>query len=161
MRKIEEGKKHLVAAKLKETPKSKLKVGEPAQASLSQAPDPVVKRATAQETTNQETQILKKTRIEESKRPQLDPGIFNVVSAEGPVLAESEPMEVSVSSEPASSSKRPYPSGRDPEGGEEEMIINLLLAFRTGYLASIAGERYPICEERFNRDIYNKFEISY
>ena len=34
MGKTEEGKKRLAAAKLKETPKSKLKVGEPVQASL-------------------------------------------------------------------------------------------------------------------------------
>ena len=53
MGKTEEGKKRLAAAKLKETPKSKLKVGEPGQASLPQAPDPVAKRATAQETTSQ------------------------------------------------------------------------------------------------------------
>ena len=124
MGKTEEGKKRLAAAKLKETPKSKLKVGEPAQASLPQSPDPVAKRTTAQETTSQEAQVLKKTRTAESKRPRLDPGVSSAASAQQPAPAEPEPMEVSASSEPASSSKRPYPGGRDPEGGEEEMVTN-------------------------------------
>ena len=128
-----------------------MKVGEPAQASLPQAPDLVAKRATEQETTSQEAQVLKKTRTEESKRPRLDPGVSSAASAQGPVPAEPEPMEVSASSEPASSSKRPYPGGR----------TNLLLTLRTGYLASVAGEPYPVCEERFDTDIYDKFETSY
>ena len=104
---------------------------------------------------------MKKTRTEESKRLRLDPGVSSAASAQGPVSAEPEPMEVSASSEPASSSKRPYPGGRDPEGGEEEMVTNLLLTLRTGYSASVAGEPYPVCEERLDTDIYGKFETSY
>ena len=157
MGKTEEGKKRLAAAKLKETPKSRLKVGEPAQASLPQAPDPVAKRTTAQETASQEAQVLKKTRTEESKRPRLDPGVSSAASSQGPVPAEPEPMEVSASSEPASSSKRPYPGGI----GILKEVTNLLLTLRTGYLASVAGEPYPVCEERFDTDIYDKFETSY
>ena len=103
---------------------------------------------------------MKKTRTEESKRPRLDPGVSSAASAQGPVPAEPEPMEVSASSEPASSSKRPYPGGRDPEGGEEEMVTHLLLTLCAGYLASVAGEPYPVCEERFDTDIYDKFETS-
>ena len=41
------------------------------------------------------------------------------------------------------------------------MVTNLLLTLRTGYLASVAGEPYPVCEERFDTDIYDKFETSY
>ena len=160
MGKTEEGNKRLAAAKLKETPKSRLKVGEPAQASLPQAPDPVAKRTTSQETASQEAQVLKKTRTEESKRPRLDPGVSSAASAQGPVPAEPEPMEVSASSEPVFQKTL---SGwyRDPEGGEEEMVTNLLLTLRTGYLALVAGEPYPVREERFDTDIYDKFETSY
>ena len=49
MSKTEEGKKRLAAAKLKETPKSRLRVGELPESSGPQASEPVAKRATSED----------------------------------------------------------------------------------------------------------------
>ena len=41
------------------------------------------------------------------------------------------------------------------------MVLDLLLSLRTGYLATVAGDPYPVCEEKLDTDIYEKFETSY
>ena len=69
--------------------------------------------------------------------------------------ASTEVAEVSASAERSSSSKRPHP------GGDEDMVLDLILSLRSGYLASVAGDPYPVCEEQFDTDLYEKFETSY
>ena len=80
-----------------------------------------------------------------------------VGSAQGPASEGPAAMEVSAPAEPSSSSKRPHPGG----GGEEDMVLDFLLSLRTGFLASVAGDPHPVCEEKFDTDIYEKFETSY
>ena len=153
MAKTDEGKKRLAAAKLKETPRSKLRVAEdPSEPSPPTAP--VAKRST-EEASTQEAQISKKPKAEEAKRARLDAGGSSAGPAQGPASEGPSAMEVS-GPEPASSSKRPHPGG-----DEGDMVLDFLLSLRTGFLASVAGDPYPVCEEKLDTDIYEKFETSY
>ena len=154
MAKTDEGKKRLAAAKLKETPRSKLRIGDPPPDSDSPAV-PGAKRTT-EGASAQEAQVAKKPKAEEAKRARLDAGDSSAGSAPRPDPGVPAAMEVTAS-EPASSSKRPHPGG----GEEGDMILDFLLSLRTGFLASVAGDPYPVCEERFDTDLYEKFETSY
>ena len=153
MAKTDEGKKRLAAAKLKETPRSKLRVAE-APSEPSPPTAPVAKRST-EEASTQEAQVSKKPKAEEAKRARLDAGGSSAGPAQGPASEGPSAMEVS-GPEPASSSKRPHPGG-----DEGDMVLDFLLSLRTGFLASVAGDPYPVCEEKFDTDIYEKFETSY
>ncbi|CAE7686814.1 GIP, partial [Symbiodinium sp. CCMP2456] len=153
----EEGKKRLAAAKLKETPKSRLRVGESAEGSDPQASVPVVKRTTTGGPSIEEAQASKKVKAEEAKRARLDPGGSSAGSAQAPVREASREVSEPPASERSAPSKRPHEGG----GGDEDMVLDLILSLRSGYLASVAGDPYPVCEERFDTDVYEKFETSY
>ena len=161
------GKKRLEAAKLKEAPKSRRieQAEEPKGVSAASAPGPrgsggvsavpapVAKRG-SEEPDVQEARPAKRLHEKDSKKARVDAGGQRVVSTPGPGLeapvTESDPMDVSEAS-----------SSRKRERDEEEMVTNFLLSLRTGFLNSVAGQAFPVCEMTFGTAQYEEFETSY
>ena len=167
-----EGRKRLEAAKRKEGPVKARKVEQPDGGSKDRStvsvPGPrsgsgLTEKRNAEETNGQEASPHKKIHSESAKKARVSPD-ESVVSTPGPGATSgqsaasasgvSQPQNMEVSEESATSRKRPAET-------EDAMVTNFLLSLRQGFLNSVAGDPYPVCEEKFDTSGYEEFETSY